>query len=435
MKVSTQLVQIAKKAQSDRKVRFTSLAHLLTPEFLKETWGTINRRGAGGVDGESIEQFESELEQRVQEICEQLRAGAYRAPPVRRVEIPKGPGKTGTRPLGIPTVADRLLQKAVARILEAVFEADFRDVSYGYRPGRSPHQALQALREPIRRGRINHVFEADIRGYFNHVCHSWLQRMVRERIADPVILSLIGKWLKAGALQNGVVLRSEEGTPQGGPISCILANIYLHFALDLWFERKFKSRCLGEAHLVRFVDDFVVSFEDRADAEEFQRQLRERFARFNLALAEEKTRLLLFGRFAAATRMRSGQRAETFEFLGFKHVCGTDRRGRFTVIRIPSVRSCRKFLARVREWLLQHMHWSRREQQSHLRSMLHGFYQYFGLYHCQKKLGWIYCEVQRQWRRALCRQGQRHRLHWSYLATRDWFKLPPPPTRAVHPTV
>lgn len=433
--MSTQLVQIAKKAQSDRKVRFTSLAHLLTPEFLKETWGTINRRGAGGVDGESIEQFESELEQRIQEIYEQLRAGAYRAPPVRRVEIPKGPGKIGTRPLGIPTVADRLLQKAVARILGAVFEADFRDVSYGYRPGRSPHQALQALREPIRRGRVNHVFEADIRGFFNHVCHSWLQRMVRERIADPVILSLIGKWLKAGAMQNGVVIRSEEGTPQGGPISCILANIYLHFTLDLWFERKFKSQCLGEAHLVRFVDDFVVSFEDLADAEEFQRQLRERFARFNLELAEEKTRLLLFGRFAAATRLRSGGSPETFEFLGFKHVCGTDRRGRFTVIRIPSVRSCRKFLARVREWLLQHMHWSRREQQSHLRSMLHGFYQYFGLYHCQKKLGWIYCEVQRQWRRALCRQGQRHRLHWSYLATRDWFKLPSPPTRAVHPTI
>ena len=245
MKVSTKLVQIAKKAQSDRKVRFTSLAHLLTPEFLKETWGTINRRGAGGVDGESIEQFESELEQRVQEICEQLRAGAYRAPPVRRVEIPKGPGKTGTRPLGIPTVADRLLQKAVARILEAVFEADFCDVSYGYRPGRSPHQAPHALREQIRLGWVNYVYEADIRGYFNHVCHSWLQKMVRERIADPVILSLIGKWLKAGAMQSGVIVRSEEGTPQGGPISCILANIYLHFSLDLWFERKFKSQCRG----------------------------------------------------------------------------------------------------------------------------------------------------------------------------------------------
>lgn len=187
--------------------------------------------------------------------------------------------------------------------------------------------------------------------------------MVRERIADPVILSLIGKWLNAGVMQDGVILRSEEGTPQGGPISCILANIYLHFSLDLWFQRRFKPQCQGEAYLVRFVDDFVVSFQYQADAAEFQRQLRERFARFNLELAEAKTRLLLFGRFAAATRLRSGQKPETFEFLGFKHVCRTDRRGRFAVIRIPSVRSCRKFLARVHEWLLQHKHWSRREQQ------------------------------------------------------------------------
>jgi group II intron reverse transcriptase/maturase len=435
VKVSTQLVQIAKKAELDRKVRFTSLAHLLTPEFLKETWGTINRDGASGVDGESIEQFESELEQRIQEMCAQLKAGAYRAPPVRRVEIPKGPGKTGTRPLGIPTVADRLLQKAVARILGAIFEVDFCNASYGYRPGRSPHHALRALRTQIRTGWVNHVFEADIRGYFNHVCHSWLQRMLRERIADPVILSLIGKWLRAGAMQDGVVVRSEEGTPQGGPISCILANIYLHFSLDLWFERKFKRQIQGEAYLVRFVDDFVVSFQYQADAEEFQRKLRERFARFNLELAEEKTRLLLFGRFATERRIRNGQKAETFEFLGFKHVCGVDRGGRFAVIRIPSVRSCRKFLARVHEWLLQHMHWSRREQQSHLRAMLQGFYQYFGLHHCNKKLSWIHREVQQQWRRLLRRQSQRHKLHWSFLATRDWFKLPWPPRRSLHPTV
>jgi len=182
--VSTQLAQITKKAELDRKVRFTSLAHLLTPEFLKETWRTINRHGAGGIDGESIEQFESELELRAQEICARLKAGAYQAPPVRRVDIPKGPGKTGTRPLGIPTVADRLLQKAVARILEAIFEVDFCDASYGYRPGRSPHHALRALREQIVTKKVSYVFEADIRGYFNHVCHSWLQRMVRERIAD-----------------------------------------------------------------------------------------------------------------------------------------------------------------------------------------------------------------------------------------------------------
>jgi group II intron reverse transcriptase/maturase len=209
----------------------------------------------------------------------------------------------------------------VARVLEAIYEVDFCEVSYGYRPGRSPHHALRALRGHIVTKRASHVFEADIRGYFNHVSHSWLRKMVQQRIADPVILSLIGKWLNAGAMKDGVVIRSEEGTPQGGPISCILANIYLHYTLDLWFERKVKAQCRDEAHMVRFVDDFVVSFQYLADAEDFQKALRERFAQFNLELAEEKTRLLLFGRFAAERSGRYGRKPDTFEFLGFKHVC------------------------------------------------------------------------------------------------------------------
>src|ERR1700692_4693410 len=222
--MSTQLSQIAKKAKLDRPGRFTSLAHLLTPEFLTETWGMMNRRAASGIDGKSTEQFESELKQRVEEICAQLRAGAYRAPPVRRVEIPKGPGKTGTRPLGIPTVADRLLQRAVARIIEAVFEADFLDCSYGFRPGRNPPHALQALRLQIVSKKVNHVFEADIRSYFTRISHQWLRKMVAHRIADPAILKLIGKWLKAGAMVDGVLISTEEGTPQGGPISPVLVT-------------------------------------------------------------------------------------------------------------------------------------------------------------------------------------------------------------------
>ena len=280
------------------------------------------------------------------------------------------------------------------------------------------------------------MLEADIRGYFNHVCHSWLQRMVRERIADPVILRLIGKWLRAGAMQDGVVIRSKEGTPQGGPISCVLANIYLHYTLDLWLEKKFKPQCQGEVYLVRFVDDFVVSFQYQADAEIFQRQLRARLAKFNLELAEEKTRLLLFGRFAAERCALAGRkRPETFEFLGFKHVCGTDRGGRFALIRLPSVKSCRKFLARTHEWMVRHMHWQRRAQQRHLSAMLRGFYQCFRLHHCQEKLDWIRHEVQLQWRRTLRQQSQRHRLHWSYLSSREWFKLPLPPRRTLHPTI
>ena len=286
--MSTQLGQIAKKAKLDRHARFTSLAHLLTPAFLKETWRMMNRKAASGVDGESTEQFASEMEERVEEICRQLKAGMYRAPPVRRVEIPKGPGKSGTRPLGIPTVADRLLQRAVARILEAVFEADFLDCSFGFRPGRNPHHALQALRRQVVTGRVSHVFEADIRSYFTQIDHQWLRRMVAHRIADPIILRLISKWLKAGALRDGVFIAAEEGTPQGGPISPVLSNVYLHFTLDLWFEKKFKSQCRGEAYLVQFADDFVGCFQFQEDAQNFQRQLRERFARFNLELAEDE---------------------------------------------------------------------------------------------------------------------------------------------------
>ena len=209
--MSTKLDQIMEKAKSNPKLRFTSLAHLLTPEFLAETWKQMNRRGASGVDGETTKEFEQDLDTRVQELCERLKQGTYRAPPVRRVEIPKGPGKAGTRPLGIPTVEDRLLQRAVARLLEAVFEANFLECSYGFRPGRNPHSALRALRKIIVTKKVGNLFEADIRGYFNHIQHDWLQKMVAYRIADPLILRLIGKWLKAGFMIGGVITRTEEG--------------------------------------------------------------------------------------------------------------------------------------------------------------------------------------------------------------------------------
>ena len=432
--MSTQLSQIAKRAKLDRKARFTSLAHLLTPEFLKETWGKMNRRASGGVDGVSAEQFERELGTHIEVICAQLKAGTYRAPPVRRVEIPKGPGKVGTRPLGIPTAADRLLQRAVARIVEAVFEAEFLECSYGFRPGRNPHHALQALREQTVRKKVMQVFEADIRSYFTRINRQWLRKMVAHRIADPVILSLIGKWLNAGAMQDGVVIHTEDGTPQGGPISPVLSNVYLHFLLDLWFEKKIKPACRGEAYLVRFADDFVVSFQYREDVDRFQTKVRERFAAFGLELAEEKTRRILFGRFAAVTQLRHGRaRPDTFEFLGFKHVCGVDRSGRFALIRIPSDKSCRKFLARTREWIMHRRHWRRWEQQEHLTKMLRGFYQYFGLHHCQRKLMWIRHHVQRQWIRALNSRGQRRRTNWTRLRDRRWFELPFP--QNLHPTV
>jgi group II intron reverse transcriptase/maturase len=431
--MSTELDRIATKAKTDRKVRFTSLAHLLTPAFLRETWGLMNRRGASGVDGETTKEFESEIETRFLDIWERLKAGRYKAPPVRRVDIPKGPGKAGTRPLGIPTVEDRLVQRAAARILEAVFEQDFLDCSYGFRPRQSPHHALRALRTCIVTKKVRHVYEADIRGYFNHINHTWLLRTIAHRIADPVILRLIGKWLKAGVMQNGVVVRNEEGTPQGGPISPLLANVYLHFVLDIWFERRFKRHCQGEAYLIRFADDFVVCFQYKRDAESFGRQLKLRLEKFGLETADDKTRLMLFGRFAHETKAEYSERPDTFDFLGFKHVCGTDNKGKFALVRIPSTKSCRKFLSNTHDWLKTHMHWKRRDQQRHLRTKLQGFYQYFGLYHCKHKLDDIRREVQRQWIRTLRRRSQRHRIYWSYLLSRSWFELPYAAT--IHPTV
>ncbi len=429
--MSTALSRIALKAKENPKIRFTSLAHLLTPVFLRETWKQMNRRAASGIDGETMEEFESNLDQRIEELVEQLKAGSYKAPLIRRVEIPKGNGKT--RPLGISTVADRLVQRAVARLLVAVYEQDFLEVSYGYRPGRGPHEALKMLRSQIVTKKVRHVYEADIRGYFTKISHQWLRKMVAHRIADKTILRLVNKWLKAGVMENGVVVKPENGVPQGGPISCVLANIYLHYVLDLWFEKKFKNICQGEAYLTRFVDDFVCCFEYKRDAERLSRQLVARMRKFGLELATEKTRMLKFGRFAREDLVQYNAKPKTFEFLGFKHVCGLDNTGNFALIRIPKQKSCREFLNRTKEWLKRHAHWKRRDQQKHLTMMLKGFYQYFALNHCKRKLQWLLWEVRRQWRRCITRQSQRHRTFWCYLWSRDWFKLPN--AKVLHPEV
>jgi group II intron reverse transcriptase/maturase len=429
--MTTKLTKVAEKAQSDHALRFTSLAHLLTPELLLETWQMMNKRGAAGVDEETIKQYADNLEERVSELHERLRQGRYKAPPVRRVEIPKADGKV--RKLGVPTVEDRLLQAAAARILNAVYEPIFLNCSYGYRPRRGAHDALRQLRSHLIGGKVMQIFEADIRAYFDRVNHEWLRRMLRQRIADPVLLRLIDKWLRAGVMENGLKRVSESGVPQGGPISCILSNVYLHYVLDLWFEKRVKRACLGEAQLVRYVDDFVACFQYKEDADKFGIWLRTRFSKFSIELAEEKTRRIMFGRFAKERLAATGGKPETFEFLGFEHICGTDRKGKFALIRLPRQKSCRKFLDRVKEWLLRHIHWKVRDQRKQLSSMLEGFYQYYALPHCGPKLYWIHTQVVRTWRRTLQRRSQRSKTHWSYLTTRDWFNLPTP--RSLHITV
>lgn len=426
--MSTKLARIAEKAKLEPKLRFTALAHLLTPEFLAETWRGMNRRGASGVDNETTKEFEAEIDQRCEGLVAKLKAHRYHAPPVRRVDIPKGDGKT--RPLGIPTVEDRLLQRAVARLLEAIYEADFLPCSYGFRPGRNPHQALRELRNQVMFGQVSRVFETDIRGFFNHLNHDWLMRMLKLRIGDPAILRLIGKWLRAGALVNGVIVRTEEGTPQGGPISPILANIYLHYALDLWFQKRYARTCRGKACLIRFADDYVAGFQHAHEAARFGVEVEARMKKFGLELAEEKTRLLPFGRYVSQT---PDLKKEGFDFLGFRHLCGRDTKDRFAVIRLLSTKSCRKFLDKVRQWLTTHPHWDKWFQQKHLTRMLNGFFQYFGLHCCTRKLWWIRRQVQWQWMRALRRRSQRHKIFWCHLEKQAWFKLPTP--RVVHPTV
>jgi len=429
--MKTQLNRVATKAKLDTKTVFTSLAHLLTPAFLKETWQMMNKRGAPGIDKETTAAFAEQLEARVQELCEHLKTGRYKAPPVRRVEIQKDGGKT--RLLGIPTVSDRLLQATVARILSAVYEPVFMDCSWGYRPGRSAHGAIGALRKHFIGGKVMQVFEADIRAYFDRVNHEWLRKMLKQKVADPVILRLIDKWLRAGIMDNGVKINKDDGVPQGGPVSCILSNIYLHYVLDLWFEKRVKSTCKGEAHLVRYVDDFVACFQYMEDANNFGTWLKERFQKFHLELAEEKTRTITFGRFARERARKFGQSIETFDFLGFTHICGKDKQGKFALIRLPRKKSCRKFLDRVKEWLKRHPHFDVWDQQRHLTSMLRGFYQYYGLTHSKGKLELIHRYVERYWRFAIRRKSQRTKSQWNHLRKKNWFELPYP--KVVHANV
>ncbi len=327
----------------------------------------------------------------------------------------------------MPTVEDRLLQAGVARILSAIYEADFLDCSYGFRPGRRAHDALAVIRREVILGRANWVVEADIRGYFDAIGHEWMLRMLELRIGDPWILRLIEKWLKAGIFESGQVTTPERGTPQGGPLSPVLANVYLHYALDLWFERVVRPRSQDSVTLVRFADDFVILCKNEEDARAIAAALPRRLGKFGLSLAEEKTQVVPFGR---VHWWRGEHRGHHFDFLGFRHHIGTSRTGRMSVVRIPSPKSVRRFLAETKEWLWEHMHDRPEEQQRMLASKVTGFYQYFSVWHAGPKLRSVRQEVLKYWKWALGRRSQRAKLSWVELQARTWFTLPMP--KLVH---
>ena len=428
--VFTKLQRIEEIAKQDVKSKFTSLAYLLNPELLKHALSKLNKHGAPGVDGITVESFTQNAEENIAILHQELKEQKYRAANVRRAYIPKNNGKL--RPLGIPTVKDRVVQRAMGEILGRIYEPCFMDISYGFRPNRSAHDALEVIRKEIHLNPVNWIVDVDIRGYFDHVNHEWMVKFLGHRIADRTILRIIAKWLKAGILDNGVVVRNEEGTPQGGPISPTLANIYLHYVLDLWFEKIYKPQRRGYAFMARFADDFVVGFEHKEEAEQFLKDLKDRFAKFGLQIAEDKTQIVAFGRKSSEIgKTGPADTPRTFKFLGFIHYmkprCEGSKR-KPTVARKPKRESRNKFLKNVKEWLKEHMHTSLPWQKKRLAVRLRGYYNYFDLPYCHKALQHVKWHVERLWIMILRRRSQKHRLWWSRVQNQTWFELPGPHT-------
>ena len=353
--VETQLNGIAEKARRCPEERFTSLAHLLNEEHLKHCFEGLKAHKAAGVDGVTKEEYAKALDSNIVSLVSLMKQHAFRPAPSRRVYIPKA-GSDKKRPLGIPTLESKLVQMAMRRVLDRIYEAVFLDSSFGFRPGRSAHGALKKVDTLIRTGQYHWVVEVDIEGFFDSVNHEHLMKFLKMKIADPNILRLIVRFLKAGIWEEGQYLKTDTGTPQGGVISPLLANIYLHYVLDLWFERRFRRQCRGEAYLFRYADDFVVCFQYREEAERFLKELKDRLEQFHLEVEPTKTKLLRFGRFARQDEARDGKEPETFDFLGFTHHCGNTRAGVFKLQRRTSKKKFRAKLRDITAWIRRERH-------------------------------------------------------------------------------
>jgi RNA-directed DNA polymerase len=394
-------------ARGDGKQRFTALLHhVYDPERLYAAYYSLKRDAAAGVDGQTWRHYGKDLTERLADLSQRLKRGAYRAKPVRRAYIPKADGRQ--RPLGVPALEDKLVQRAACDVLNAIYETDFLNFSYGFRPGRSQHQALDALAVGVQRRRVNWVLDADIRSFFDTLEHGWLVKFLEHRVADRCVVRLIQKWLRAGVLEDGQRTRSEKGAVQGGSISPLLANLYLHYVFDLWVQRWRKREARGQMIVVRFADDFIVGFEHRKDAERFLEELRERFAEFGLELHPDKTRLLAFGR-EADHEWRSGRgpKPGTFNFLGFTHSCGRSRRGKFVVLRRTMRQRMQAKLSEVKAKLRLRMHRPVPEQGAYLRSVVRGHVRYYGVPLNSRAIGAFRIAVLRLWRATLRRRSQR----------------------------
>jgi len=430
VRVSQALGRVRQVARARKKERFTALLHHISMDLLRLSFYALKRSAAPGVDGVRWKDYEAALESNLRGLHDRVHRGAYRVLPSRRKYIPKPDGRQ--RPLGIAALEDKILQRAVVAVLNAIYEEDFLGFSYGFRPKRSQHDALDALMVGIQRRKVNWILDADYRSFFDTVSHSWLLRFLRHRIGDERILCLIGKWLKAGVLEEGVVTESEAGTPQGATASPLLANVYLHYVFDLWAQQWRKRHARGDMIVVRFADDSVVGFEYETDARQFLAEMRKRSEAFSLSVHPEKTRILRFGRFAAANRKERGLgKPETFNFLGFTMICGQKRTGGFQLLRRTRGDRLQAAIQRVKGELQRRRHQSIPEQGTWLGQVVRGFYAYHAVPTNYRALVVFRVRIAQLWKRALMRRSQRARRTWKRMARLLEAWLPRP--RILHP--
>ena len=429
--VSQRLSGVRKAARERKKEKFTSLLHHLTVQLLADSFYALKRQAAPGVDGVRWEEYETGLADRLKDLHSRVHRGAYQAQPSRRIYIPKADGRQ--RPLGIAAVEDKIVQQAVVTILNQIYEEDFLGFSYGFRPGRSQHKALDALSVGLVRKKVNYVLDADIRGFFDNIDHEWMMRFIQHRVADRRMLRLIQKWLKAGVLEEGNRSETKVGTPQGAVISPLLANIYLHYVYDQWVEAWRKKLAKGDVIVVRYADDTVVGFQYRADADRFLEQLRERMRKFGLELHPEKTRRIEFGRYAGRDRKKREEgKPETFDFLGFTHICGTNgTQGEFVVWRKSASKRMRAKLQQIKQQLHRRRHEPPAQTGKWLQSVVQGYFNYHAVPGNSFSLARFRARVIRHWRSSLRRRSDKHRQSWSRfgLLAERWL----PVQRILHP--
>lgn len=407
----TKLALISERACRDPKCQFTSLAHLLDEGFLAECYYGLGRDRASGIDGVSWRAYGEQLEENLKGLVSRMKAKRYKPKPSRRVYIPKD--SHSNRPLGLPALEDKIVQKGVASILEAIYEADFLDCSYGFRPNRSCHEALNVVDKAIMTKAINHIVEADIRGFFDNVSHTWLMKCLEVRIKDPSFLLLIRRFLKAGYIDGSLLVETDKGTPQGGNLSPMLSNIFLHYILDLWFEKKIKSQTRGECYLVRYADDYIFMIQYKEDALYIERAIRERFQKFELELHPEKTRVISFGRYERDNAGRQNRRAYTFDFLGFTHYCDKSRKGKFIVGRKTSRKKFRMRCIEMNRWLKSIRNAEKvKNWWPILQAKLRGHYRYYGVSGNMRSLKRFYSITIRLVYKWLNRRSQRNSFNW-----------------------